>query len=53
MEVLNLLLSLISGTITWFFSAEIYQGVTLGWIFLSVLVAGFLIKTFIKGSNDE
>lgn len=52
MEVLTLLLQLISGVITWFFTAELVQGVTLGWIFLSVIVAGFLIKTFLKGDNN-
>lgn len=53
MEALNLLLSLIVGTITWFFSAEILPGVTLGWCFVSVIVAGFIIKQFLKGGNDN
>lgn len=53
MDALNLLLSLITGTITWFFNAELFSGITLGWILLSVVLAGFLIKQFLKGGNKN
>lgn len=53
MESLNLLLSLVVGTITWFFNAELLPGVTLGWCFLSVIIIGFLISKFLKGEKSD
>lgn len=53
MQALTILLNIISGIISWFFTVEIVPGVTLGWVFLSVLIAGFLIKSFLKESNNE
>lgn len=54
MEALTLLLQLIVGIITWFFNAEILPGVTLGWVFLSVVIIAFLINTFLlNGGNKD
>lgn len=53
MEGLNLLLSLITGSITWFFNAEVIQGVTLGWILIVVVIMSFIIKQFLRGEKHE
>ena len=49
----NLLLSLISAALSWFFSLN-FEGIYIGWIFISVIVISFLIRFFLhqKGEND-
>lgn len=51
-QVLNLILSLFNSVLSWFFSAEIMEGVSLGWIFITVIIIFMLIKFFLKGDND-
>lgn len=51
-QVLNLILSLFNSVLSWFFSAEIMEGVSLGWIFITVIIMFMLIKFFLKGDND-
>ena len=51
-QVLNLILGLFNSVISWFFSAEIMEGVSLGWIFITVIVMFMLIRFFLKGDND-
>lgn len=53
MTVTDLLLQLVIGTINWIFNTELWSGVTIGWLFISVLIASFLIRKFIKGGHNN
>lgn len=52
MEVINMFISIFQACITMFFNLEIVQGVSLGWIFLVVVVMFIIIKFFLKGEKD-
>ena len=51
-QVLNLILSLFNSVLSWFFSSEIMEGVSLGWVFITVLIMFMLIRFFLKGDNN-
>lgn len=51
-NVVNMFLSMFQSIISWFFSLEITSGVSLGWIFIVVVLMFILIKFFLKGDNN-
>lgn len=51
-NVVNMFLSMFQAIISWFFSLELTQGVSLGWIFIVVVLMFILIKFFLKGDNN-
>lgn len=48
LTVLNFILTLFNSVMTWFFNLQISDGVSIGWIFVVVLVMFFLINYFLK-----
>lgn len=51
-DLLAAFLSVIQAAISMFFSLEIQDGVSLGWIFLVVVIMFILIRFFLKGESD-
>lgn len=51
-QVLNLILTLFNSVFSWFFNLQITDGVSLGWIFMVVIIMFFLIRGFLK-ENDN
>lgn len=52
MDVINMFISIFQACITMFFSLEIVPGVSIGWIFIVVIIMFILIKFFLKGEKD-
>lgn len=52
MEVINLFISLFQACITFLFNLEIVTGVSIGWVFIVVVVMFMIIKYFLKGDKD-
>lgn len=52
-NVLNLLLNMFQGVVTWFFALEISPGVSLGWILVVVVIMFILIKFFLTEGDKN
>lgn len=52
-QLVNMFLSVIQAAITMLFSLEITNGVSLGWIFIVVIIMFLLIKFFLSGGSDN
>lgn len=51
-QLVSAFLSVIQGAISMLFSLEISEGVSLGWIFLVVIIMFILLKFFLKGDSN-
>lgn len=47
-DALNLFYYLFNKTITWVFNAQLFTGVTIGWVLISIIVMGILIKNLLS-----
>lgn len=52
-QVLNMIISVIQAAISMLFNLEITSGVSLGWIFIVVIIMFLLIKFFLSGGSDN
>lgn len=52
-QILNMFLGVFQGIVNLFFTLEIAEGVSLGWVFMVVLIMFILIKFFLKGDSDN
>lgn len=52
-QILNMFLSVFQGFVSLFFTLEIAEGVSLGWVFMVVLIMFVLLKFFLKGDSDN
>lgn len=53
LQIVQMFLSVFQGIVSVFFSLEIADGVSLGWIFLVVIIMAVLIKFFLKGGDND
>lgn len=51
-QMINIFVQIIQSAISMFFSLELAPGVSLGWIFLVVVLMLILIKFFLKGEDN-
>lgn len=52
-QILNMFLGVFQGFVNLFFTLEIAEGVSLGWIFMVVIIMFILIKFFLKGDSNN
>lgn len=52
-QIVNMFLSIFQAAISMFFSLEITDGVSLGWIFIVVVIMFLLIRFFLSGGNED
>lgn len=52
-NVLNLILSMFQSVVTWVFSLEITEGVSIGWIFVVVVIMFILIRFFLTEDSKN
>lgn len=51
-DAVSLLVSLISGLITWFFTLN-FSGVYIGWVFVAGVLIGVIIKLFLQDRGGD
>lgn len=52
MTVIQLFVSLFQAALTFLFNLEISEGVSVGWIFIVVVIMFILIRFFLKGDKN-
>lgn len=52
-QILNMFLGVFQGIVNLFFTLEIAEDVSLGWVFMVVLIMFILIKFFLKGNSNN
>lgn len=51
-QMINVFIQIIQSAISMLFTLELAPGVSLGWIFIVVILMLILIKFFLKGDNN-
>lgn len=52
-NLINMFLSVFQAALSMFFNLQIAEGVSLGWIFIVVIIMFILIKFFLSGGSDN
>lgn len=52
MAVIQMFVSLFQAALTFLFNLEIVEGVSVGWIFIVVVIMFILIRFFLKGDKN-